>query len=203
MQLRLLPFRTERFVGTSANPFPFTQLDKLAERSFLDSLNVPQPALLHAIPIDQLRDTLPRLMPQLPKSFVVKPVGAGHSFGVTVVRDGRNATRGGALFDAAAVADELLRMAAAGGCTHEGHFFRFNFSSILIEACVVDELGAPTPSDYKCFVLGGTLLWVQLHFRLDGLAWVAFVDADFKLLPHPGWDPSTCWRMQHSRVVLD
>lgn len=164
-QMALRRDEHNRFVGTAANPFPFTQLDKLAERAFLDGLGVPQPRLLHAVPIGALQAELPRLAPRLPASFVVKPVGAGHSFGVTVVRDGRNVTRGVA-FDALSVADELVRMSAAGGCQHEGKFFAFNFSHVLIEECVVDELGLPTPADYKVFVLGGTLLWVQVRCRV-------------------------------------
>lgn len=193
-----------RFVGTAANPFPFTQLDKLAERAFLDRFGVPQPRLLHSIPITDLRSELPKLAPRLPSSFVVKPVGAGHSFGVTVVRDGVNVSRGGVPFDAAAVADEFISMGNAGGCQHEGHFFLFNFSRVLIEECVLDELGLPTPSDYKIFVLGPSVLWVQLHFKTpDGLAWVAFVDREFNLLPQPAWDPTTCWRTHHALIVTE
>ena len=37
--------------------------------------------------------------PQLPASWVVKPVGAGHSDGVIVVRDGRCVNRGGAALE--------------------------------------------------------------------------------------------------------
>ena len=203
-QMALRRDTLNRFVSTAANPFPFTQLDKLAERGFLDTFNVPQPALLHVLPIDTLADELPRLAPTLPTAFVIKPVGAGHSFGVTVVRNGVNVTRGGVPFDALSVAHEMRRMAAAGGCTHEGKYFAFNFSKVLIEACVDDELGLPTPSDYKVFVLGGTLLWVQLHFRTpDGLAWVAFVDGDFELLPQPAWDPTTCWRTHQALVATE
>ena len=45
--------------------------------------------------------------------------------------------------------------------------------------------GDDHPADYKVFVLGAKLLWVQLHFKRDGLAYVAFVDAEFALLPQP------------------
>lgn len=238
-QLQLVRDSQNRFVPTPANPFSFSQLDKLAERSFLDKLNVPQPRLITRIPIDQLRHKLPQFATaNQAASFVMKPVGAGHSFGVTIVRQGIDVTRGGVPFDVHAVAAELCDMAAVGGCTHQGQFFPFNFSSVLLEECVVDEMGGkhhatsvqsphcrahtlsqillcltllpccPTleesmPSDYKVFLLGSALLWVQLHFRERGLAWVAFVDADFKLLEQPAWDPATCWRTHNACVVTD
>lgn len=192
-----------RFVGTTANPFPFTQLDKLEERRYLEALGVPLPRLLHVLPKEGLRETLPILAPTLPESFVVKPVGAGHSFGVTIVRDGRDLTRNGAPFDAAVVAAELAEMAERGYCRHEGHVFPFNFSSFLVEELVDDELGFAAATDYKFFHVGGRLLWIQLHFRDAGQGWVAFVDERFDLLAQPAWDPATCWRTHGVLVCTD
>lgn len=192
-----------RFIGTAANPFPFTQLDKLKERRFLEGLNAPLPKLIHIIPKDELQHRLEKLGPSLPESFVIKPVGAGHSFGVTIVRDGIDLTRNGVPFDLNAVAAELSEMAERGFCVHEGNIFRFNFSSFLIEELVVDERGFPTPTDYKVFMVGKEFLWLQLHFKADGHTWVAFVDADFNLLPQPAWDPLTCWRTHNALVCTE
>ena len=44
---------------------------------------------------------------------------------------------------------------------------------------------------------------MQLHFKIDGLAWVAFVDANFDLLPQPAWDPTTCWRTHMALVCTE
>ena len=192
-----------RFVGTAENPFPFTQLDKLKERAFLEGLGAPMPRLRQVLPKDGLQEALMNIASQLPESFVIKPVGAGHSFGVTVVRDGIDLTRNGVAFDVAAVAAELAQMAARGYCMHEGRRFAFNFSAFLIEDLVIDERGFEAPSDYKVFMIGKTLLWVQLHFRHDGHTWVAFVDADFNLLPQPAWDPTVCWRTHKALVCTD
>ncbi len=192
-----------RFVGKAANPFPFTQLDKLAEREFLEQHDVPLPKLLHVLPRENLEDALPAVAAGLPRSFVIKPVGAGHSFGLTVVRDGMDLTRGNVPFDAKPVAAELSRMADRGDCLHEGRRYRFNFSSFLIEEFVVDELGFTRPTDYKIFVIGSRLLWGQLHFEVEGQAWVAFVDADFRLLKQPAWDPVTCWRTHRALICTD
>ena len=52
-------------------------------------------------------------------------------------------------------------------------------------------------------MLGSRLLWVQLHFQLGALSWVAFVDEEFCLLPQPAWDPATCWRTHRALVVTD
>ncbi|MFT6736378.1 MAG: acyl-CoA synthetase (AMP-forming)/AMP-acid ligase II/acyl carrier protein [Kangiellaceae bacterium] len=192
-----------RFIGTAANPFPFTQLDKLKERQFLDNLEVPQPTLIHVIPKENLHSTLMKIAPSLPTGFVVKPVGAGHSFGVTVVRNSMDLTRNGLPFDAAVVAAELLEMADKGFCIHQGKTFPFNFSSFLIEKLVVDERDFPTPTDYKVFMLGEKLLWIQLHFKEAGHSWVAFVNADFEILAQPAWDPSTCWRTHGALVCTE
>ncbi len=192
-----------RFIGKAANPFPFTQLDKLAEREFLEMHGVPQPRLLHVLPCDNLLYSLPQVASTLPASFVIKPVGAGHSFGVTVVRDGMDISRGDVPFDAPVVAAELSQMAERGYCLHEGRRFLFNFSSFLIEELVEDELGFSLPSDYKVFVIGSTLLWGQLHFKVAGQVWVAFVDANFRLLPQPAWDPITCWRTHRALVCTE
>ena len=191
-----------RFVGTVANPFPFTQLDKLKERAFLTSFNIPQPSVLHVLSKDDLPEKLIEIAPSLPSSFALKPVGAGHSFGVTLVKDSRNLMRGGSPFDAAHVGAELSQLAAKGYCRHEGKEFRFNFSAFVIEDLVEDECGFETPTDYKLFMLGGELLWIQLHFKADGFTWVAFVDEDFTLLSQPAWTPSVCWRT-HRALVCD
>ncbi len=192
-----------RFIGTPKNPFPFTQLDKLAERTFLEELDLALPDLLHVIPRENLQESLIRIAPSLPDSFVIKPVGAGHSFGVTVVRNGLDLTRGGVPFDATIVATELSQMADRGYCVHEGKEFPFNFSSFLVEEFVIDELGFVSPTDYKIFVIGEKLLWAQLIFNKAGHVWVAFVDADFKLLPQPAWDPTTCWRTHRTLVCTE
>ncbi|MEP3107731.1 MAG: AMP-binding protein [Hyphomicrobiales bacterium] len=192
-----------RFIGTAANPFPFTQLDKLRERRFLEDLGAPLPRLLNVLPKEGLQDTLLNLAPSLPDSFVIKPVGAGHSFGVTLVRNGIDLTRNGVPFDVAAVAGELLEMAERGFCIHEEHVFPFNFSSFLIEELVIDERGFHSPTDYKVFMIGSELLWIQLHFKESGHNWVAFVDADFELLPQPAWDPITCWRTHRALVCTE
>lgn len=192
-----------RFIGTAANPFPFTQLDKLAERRFLDALGVPQPRLLHILPRENLQDSFVDLAPSLPGSFVVKPVGAGHSFGVTLIRNGIDLTRNGASFDATHVAAEMAEMADRDFCTHQDHAFRFNFSSFLIEELVADEQGFDAPTDYKVFMMAEKILWIQLHFKEDGHTWVAFVDVNFELLPQPAWDPSTCWRTHGALVCTE
>lgn len=192
-----------RFVGTTANPFPFTQLNKLAERRFLESHDVPLPRLRHVLPKDGIAQALTDLAPDLPDSFVIKPVGAGHSFGVTLVRDGMDLSRGGVPFDPGSVGDELAAMAARGFCRHEGKVFPFNFSSFLVEDFVQDEQGFPAPTDYKVFMIGEKFLWLQLHFRAGGMNWVAFLDADFRLLPQPAWDPGTCWRTHRTLVCTD
>ncbi|MEM1410953.1 MAG: AMP-binding protein [Pseudomonadota bacterium] len=202
-QCRLLRDSDNRFLGTRANPFPFTQLDKLAERRYLTTLGAPQPKLLHVLPREGLRDALLALVPNLPASFAIKPVGAGHSFGVTLVREGRDLTRGGAPFDAEAVVEELATLARRGTCTHEGKTFPFNFSSFLVEELVVDERGFEAPTDYKLFMLGDSVLWLQLHFREAGQNWVAFVDESLHLLPEPAWNPRVCWRTHGALVCMD
>ena len=199
----LLRDKDNRFVGTAANPFPFTQLDKLKERRFLDSLDVPQPSLLHVLPQESLPDSLVGLAPSLPTSFAIKPVGAGHSFGVTIVRDGLDLTRNSVPFDVETVARELMELASRGVCHHEGHAFRFNFSSFLIEELVIDERGFGAPTDYKVFMVGDKLLWIQVHFKAHGHTWVAFVDEAFTLLSQPAWDPRTCWRTHRALVCTD
>ncbi|MEO0418977.1 MAG: AMP-binding protein [Pseudomonadota bacterium] len=202
-RLQLKRDADNRFIGSAENPFPFTQLDKLKERAYLEQLGVPLPKLLHVLSKDALQKALPRLAPSLPKSFVIKPVGAGHSFGVTVVRDGLDLTRNGAPFDPARIATELSEMARLGSCDHQGKTFRFNFSAFLIEELVEDACGFGKATDYKIFMLGSELLWIQLHFQQDGHTWVAFLDADFKLLPQPCWDPQTCWRTHRALVCTE
>ncbi|WP_243614006.1 AMP-binding protein [Shimia aestuarii] len=202
-QFRLRRDTENRFIGTPSNPFPFTQLDKLKERRFLESHDVPLPVLLHIVPKDRIAEALTELAPDLPKSFVIKPVGAGHSFGVTLVRNGIDLSRGGVPFDPATVGQELAKMAERGFCRHEGKVFPFNFSSFLIEAFVLDERGFPAPTDYKVFMIGERFLWLQLHFRMDGFNWVAFLDEEFRLLPQPAWDPATCWRTHRTLVCTD
>ncbi|WP_171136700.1 AMP-binding protein [Ruegeria sp. HKCCC1038] len=202
-KLRLVRDQDNRFVGTAANPFPFTQLDKLKERTYLESLGVPLPNLLHVLPKADLAQSLPSIAPELPCRFVLKPVGAGHSFGVTVVRDGLDLTRNGSPFDVQRVTAELSAMAAQGSCTHEGKVYPFNFSTILIEELVEDACGFDTPTDYKIFMIGSELLWIQLHFKQDGHTWVAFLDENFQLLAEPAWDPRTCWRTHRALVCMD
>ncbi|MGR3512707.1 MAG: AMP-binding protein [Paracoccaceae bacterium] len=192
-----------RFVGTAANPFPFTQLDKLAERAYLEERGIPLPNLRHVLPKEGLTDALVALAPDLPGDFALKPVGAGHSFGVTLVRDGLDKTRNGVPFNPAAVGAELTAMAERGSCVHEGNTFPFNFSSFLIEDLVIDANGFATPTDYKLFVIGDRLLWIQLHFKQDGHTWVAFLDETFQLTPQPAWDPTTCWRTHGALVCTD
>ncbi|MAI78534.1 MAG: hypothetical protein CL917_06325 [Deltaproteobacteria bacterium] len=192
-----------RFIGTPANPLPFTQLDKLKERRFLEEREAPLPRLLHVLPKEGIEQSLVDLAPALPPHFALKPVGAGHSFGVTLVRNGLDISRDGAPFRPAAVASELSLMAERGYCVHEGHTFPFNFSSFLIEELVVDENGYTAPTDYKVFMIGSKLLWIQLHFNESGHNWVAFVDAAFKLLPKPAWDPTTCWRTHRTLVCTE
>ena len=192
-----------RFVGTTANPFPFTQLDKLKERQYLETLAVPLPKLLHVLPKNGLQDALIKLAPSLPDSFAFKPVGAGHSFGVTLVRGGLDITRNAVAFDAAVVAAEMTEMAERGYCVHEGRAFPFNFSSFLIEEFVSDEMGLANPTDYKVFMIGDEVLWIQIHFIEGGHSWVAFVNEDFELLPQPAWDPTTCWRTHRTLVSTD
>ena len=192
-----------RFVGTAANPFPFTQLDKLKERSFLDSLNIPQPKLLHVLSAEEIQNALLRLGPDLPVSFVIKPVGAGHSFGVTRVKKGRDLTRYGVPFDPARVGAELALLAKRGYAIHQGQTFPFNFSSFLIEDMVSDARGYPQPTDYKVFVYGETLLWVQLHFASKGQTWVAFTDETLSILPRPAWNSSICWRTHGALICTD
>ncbi|NNK77329.1 MAG: AMP-binding protein, partial [Litoreibacter sp.] len=48
-----------------------------------------------------------------------------------------------------------------------------------------------------------TFLWLQVHFRENGFNWVAFLDADFRLLQQPAWDPNTCWRTHRTLVCTD
>ncbi|MEP0564008.1 MAG: AMP-binding protein, partial [Paracoccaceae bacterium] len=194
---------SNRFVGTVANPFPFTQLDKLKERRFLEERGIPLPKMLHVIPKENLRKNLIKLAPSLPPHFAIKPVGAGHSFGVTLVRDNLNLSQDGIPFDAKSVAAKLHDMAEQGHCIHAGNAFPFNFSSFLIEELVLDEKGFAIPTDYKVFMIGKTFLWLQLHFKKDDVNWVAFVDADFKLLPEPAWDPATCWQTHKALVCID
>lgn len=191
-----------RFIGTPFNPFPFTQLDKLAERDYLEKLGAPLPRLLQVLAREKLPEALTDLAPSLPPSFVIKPVGAGHSFGVTIVREGKDLTRGRP-FDPAIVAKDLLRMADRGYCLHEGRRFPFNFSSFLVEAFVYDECGYEKPTDYKVYVNGASFLWAQLQFEVEGQAWVAFVDQDGRPLPQPGWDPATCWRTHRALVCTE
>ena len=65
-----------RFVATQSNPFPFTQLDKLEERKFVEKLGIPMPRLLHVLSKEGLKESLNSLAPSLPESFAIKPVGA-------------------------------------------------------------------------------------------------------------------------------
>ena len=189
-----------RFIPSSGNPLTFGQLDKLAERRFLEEHGVPMPRLLGVLTKENLSEQLRQLVPTLAGDFVIKPVGAGHSFGVTVVRGGIDCTRGGIAFDADTTAEVLSAMAERGFCEHEGQVFRFNFSSFLVEQLVLDDTGHPSPVDYKLFMIGGELLWAQVHFEQDGLKWVGFVDSDFQLMPQPAWDPEVCWRTH--RVLI-
>ncbi|MFY0690474.1 MAG: AMP-binding protein [Paracoccaceae bacterium] len=202
-QHRLCRDTKNRFIGTAANPFPFTQLDKLKERQFLEKHDMPLPKLLHVLTENDLGQALSDLAPDLPDSFVIKPVGAGHSFGVTLVRNGVDLSRGGVPFDPASVGAEMSAMAERGYCRHEGKVFPFNFSSFLIEDFVEDESGGAAPTDYKVFMIGETFLWLQVHFRENGFNWVAFLDADFRLLRQPAWDPSICWRTHRTLVCTD
>ena len=199
----LLRDNHNRFIGTRLNPFPFTQLDKLKERRFLDALDVPQPRLLHQLQQEGLQDSLVEIAPSLPGSFAIKPVGAGHSFGVSLIREGMDLTRNGTPFNAETIASELTEMADRGFCVHEDNVFPFNFSSFLIEELVIDENGFDTPTDYKCFMMGRELLWIQVHFKAEGHTWVATVDANFELLPQPAWDPATCWRTHRALLCTE
>ncbi|MDG1462407.1 MAG: AMP-binding protein, partial [Gammaproteobacteria bacterium] len=122
---------------------------------------------------------------------------------MTLVREGVDLTRNKAKFDMALVAAELAGMAECGFCVHEGSKFPFNFSSFLIEELVADEKGFSAPTDYKVFMIGDEVLWVQLHFKEEGHTWVAFVDEDFQLLPDPAWSPGICWRTHGALVCTD
>ena len=190
-----------RFVPTSLFPFPFAQLDKLAERRFIDSLGVRQAKLLFVLTAPE---ELLAIAPQLPSSWVVKPVGAGHSDGVFTVRNGVcGSVQGfsGAL-DLKLIVSELLELRRAGGSWHNGKFFAWNVSKFLVEELVVDEVGESPPTDYKMFMLGGRLLWCWIMFRNDTQLWAAFVDSDFALLPS-ALDPATLWRTSSALVCTE
>jgi acyl-CoA synthetase (AMP-forming)/AMP-acid ligase II/acyl carrier protein/dienelactone hydrolase len=202
-QFQLCRDAKNRFIGTAANPFPFTQLDKLKERRFLEERDVPLPKLLHVLPKERFAQSLIELAPDLPKSFVIKPVGAGHSFGVTLVKNGLDLSRNGIQFDPERAGRELAELARRGSCQHEGKVFQFNFSSFLIEEFVQDERGFAAPTDYKVFMMGERFLWLQVHFKADAFDWVAFLDADYRLLPQPAWDPAICWRTHRTLVCSD
>ena len=188
-----------RFVATPRCPFPFSQLDKLAERRFCEGHNIEQPKLLFTL--TQPSELLV-LGSQLPPNWVIKPVGAGHSDGVVVVRDGICVNRGGPRLDLAAIVSELEALVSAGGTWHNGTFFQWNLSKFLIEELVVDEDGACPPRDYKFTVLGGRLLWALIGYRIGIQLWVAFVDASFCVLP-PALDPSLLWRIHGVLVCTD
>ena len=71
------------------------------------------------------------LAPQFPASWVLKPVGAGHSDGVLIVRDGWCVNRGragGVPLDLATIVAELEALVSAGGAWHNGTFFAWNVS---------------------------------------------------------------------------
>ena len=71
-----------RFIATPRCPLPFSPVDKLAERRWCEARDVAQPRLLFTLTAPS---ELLAIAPQLPRSWVVKPVGAGHSDGVVVV----------------------------------------------------------------------------------------------------------------------
>ena len=82
------PIRDDRnrFVASKVNPLPrLNPHDKLAERSFFEELGVPVPKLLATIEspseLIELADTLPA------DGWVIKPVGAAYSTGVTCACD--------------------------------------------------------------------------------------------------------------------
>ena len=93
-----------RFIATPRCPLPFSPVDKLAERRWCEARDVAQPRLLFTLTAPS---ELLAIAPQLPRSWVVKPVGAGHSDGVIVVEDGRCVNRGGVALNLADVVAEL------------------------------------------------------------------------------------------------
>jgi 3-oxoacyl-(acyl-carrier-protein) synthase/acyl carrier protein len=174
-----------RFVPTPSFPFPFAQLDKLAERRFLEARGVPLPKLLAVLSSPAELLTL-----ALPSSWVVKPVGAGHSDGVVIVHDGHVLSHrtGSRSLDLQQVVADLFALVDAGGSWHNGKFFAWNVSQFLVEELVIDERGNIPPSDLKLAVLGEVLLWAEVHFRVGAQRWLAFVDENFHLLP-PALNP--------------
>ena len=73
------PLRDEcaRFVPSAANPLPrLNPFDKLMERAYLESLGAPQPRLLARL--DNVEELL-SMASSLPRSWVLKPVGAAYS----------------------------------------------------------------------------------------------------------------------------
>ena len=190
-----------RFVPTREFPFGFAQLDKLAERRFYVELSCPLPRLLLVI---EEPSELIRMAAQLPLSWVVKPVGAGHSDGVIVVRDGLVVSRGRTMpLDVERVAAELLTLRQKGGAWHSDRFYAWNTSRFLVEELVVDEFGGCPPRDYKVTVLGARVLWVLVLFKDENaVRWAAFVDANFELLP-PALDPGTLFSLHGTLVCTE
>lgn len=195
------PLRDEsfRFVPSSSNPLPnLNPFDKLQERQFLQSLCgiVPQPELVACI---RRPDELLALAITLPKSWVLKPVGAAYSDGVYVVRDGLDVTpsaRGEANcalasskpLDLHAIVRQLNQLAAHGGrdATVLGsqRTLEWNLSCWLVEKYVECESCATIPIDYRCYCVGGRILWIGInHLNANGQVCMAGGHEDDHLSP--------------------
>lgn len=154
------PVRDEcnRFVPSRFNPLPrLNPLDKLAERSFFEELGIPLPKLLATI---ELPNDLIGLWDTLPQSgWVIKPVGAAYSNGVTVVRSGVDVFSGKPV-DMRRVIARLIALKRRGGRPsyldspdgsqrRQQQHLLWNTSSFLIEELVIDEHDMAPPTDYR------------------------------------------------------
>ena len=191
------PLRDEdsRFIASPANPLPMLNpFDKLWERRHMEALGVPCPKLIAVLtsPAELLA-----LAPRLPPSWVLKPVGAAYSDGVFIVRDNCDVTpteRGEA--NCARAASKPLDLPAIvakleGLCASAGRSAKvlgkqrtlgWNLSAFLVEELVQCESGLSPPIDYRCYCVGGRILWVGVnHLNAHGQLGIGYVDEEYKV----------------------
>ena len=158
--------RQQRFVPSAANPLPqLSPQDKIMQRVFLDQLEVPQPRLLATI---QAPEEILQLT--LPPSWILKPIGAAYSEGLICCRDGIETTFGlpcvmwGVVAQLRELQARQARHAASASTSESGVEMHYNCAAFLIEELVQDDHG-PRPVDYRIFVSGDTVLWVEMSVQ--------------------------------------
>jgi hypothetical protein len=160
------------------------------QRRFLDSLGVPQPRLLATI-----RDPRQLAALKLPSAWALKPVGGAYSQGLVLVDGGRLPLWGGLPYNVWRVIGEMRGMQALHGRPIDGVVgsseVRLNCECFLIEELVRDANGGSKPVDYRVFVSGDTVLYVELTFYDAAISnsRQAAVDENYDIYP-PHFDQS-------------